>query len=93
MLCALDFLYSKPQEIVIAGSPELAAIFLQRLREGFHPNKVVLLTEDGEGDIAELAPVTRGKKPVNGEPTAYVCQDFACKQPTTDPQEMLSQMR
>jgi len=93
MLCALDFLYSKPQEIVIAGSPELAAAFLQSLREGFHPNKVVLLTEDGEGDIAQLAPVTRGKKPQNGEPMAYVCQDFACKQPTTDPQEMLSQLR
>jgi uncharacterized protein YyaL (SSP411 family) len=93
MLCALDFLYGKPQEIVLVGSPADARVFLERLREGFNPNKVVLLTEDGEGDIALLAPVTRGKKLQNGQPTAYVCQDFACKQPTTDPQEMLAQLR
>jgi len=27
---------------------------------------------------------------IDGQPAAYVCQNFACKPPTTDPKQMLA---
>jgi uncharacterized protein YyaL (SSP411 family) len=29
----------------------------------------------------------------NDKPTAYVCQDFVCRQPVNDPDAMLEQLR
>jgi uncharacterized protein YyaL (SSP411 family) len=30
---------------------------------------------------------------IDGQPTAYVCERFLCQAPTTDAQELLSQVR
>jgi hypothetical protein len=30
---------------------------------------------------------------LDGKPTAYVCEHFLCQAPTTDPQELLSQLK
>ena len=32
--------------------------------------------------------MVRGKVARQGRPTAYVCRDYACKQPTTRPDEL-----
>jgi uncharacterized protein YyaL (SSP411 family) len=38
--------------------------------------------------VRELAPFTNGMGPLEGRPAAYVCRDFACQRPITDPGEL-----
>ena len=76
MLAALEFARSKPMEIVLAGSRAEIEPFLSELRHRFLPNAVILL--------AEHAPI---KYPAAAAPTAYVCENFACRLPTADPAE------
>lgn len=35
-----------------------------------------------------VKPLTKDKKSLEGAPTAYVCENFACKAPTTDLNEL-----
>ncbi len=76
-LCALDLHFSTPREIAIIGSPDddVARAALA----GFEPNAVVAFgPSDG-------IPLLEGKTQVDGKPTVYVCERFACRAPVTDP--------
>jgi uncharacterized protein len=74
-LCALDLYLSPPRELAIVGSPydEIARAALAP----FDPNTVVAF---GPGDIPLLA----GKARVDGKPTLYECERFACRAPVTE---------
>ena len=76
-LCALDLYLSPPRELAILGSPddEIARAALAP----FDPNAVVAFGP------AEDVPLLAGKTRVDGEPTLYVCERFACRAPVTDP--------
>ncbi|MCB1207421.1 MAG: thioredoxin domain-containing protein, partial [Verrucomicrobiae bacterium] len=91
-LCGLDFFFGPTREIVIsgqAGSPDTIEM-IKALRKGFRPNQVVLLrTSENAEKLALLAPYTATQTSVNGKATAYICRDFACEAPTTDPAKML----
>ena len=88
MLVALDFLYGPTKELVIVGSPGDRAVtaMIEETRRGFRPNLTVLLRPPGiEGDeIVKLAPYTGPMKMIGGRPTAYLCENFACREPITD---------
>ncbi len=79
-------------EIVIAGEPEASdtAALLEVIRSRYLPQATVLLVSPGpEGDrIRRLAPFTEGHMLVDGRAAAYVCRDFACRQPVTEPAEL-----
>ncbi len=92
MLVALDFALGPSREIVIAGDPARAdtQALLRIARAGFRPNDVLLLRPPGGvGDrLARLAPFTAGQGPVGGKVAVYVCEDFACRAPVTDPADI-----
>ncbi len=79
-------------EIVIAGSPSDpgTVALLDVVRAEYLPDTALLLVPDGEGGrrIRSLAPFAEHHSSVEGKPAAYVCRDFACKQPTTDPEAL-----
>lgn len=100
MLCALDFAVGPSFEVVIAGNAEAddTAAMLRALRSEYLPNKVVLFREDGketeqETPIWKYAAYTEAQHSLEGKATAYVCQNYACKAPTTDPAAMLDTLR
>lgn len=64
---------------------------LQALRRHFIPAKVVVFRPPEQGaTITTIANYTQNQLPLkNGRATAYVCQNFTCRYPTTDPQKML----
>ena len=41
-----------------------------------------------EPTIRDIAPYLADYERVDGKPTAYVCQQFLCQRPTTDPDEL-----
>jgi len=86
LLCALDFHLSKPKEIVLVGrrdAPEMRD-FLAKIHERYVPNKTLVVV-DGAGQDARYMPESaKGKRALDGKPTAYVCHNFTCSQPVTD---------
>ena len=75
-LCALDLYLSPPRELAVIGSPQddVARAALAP----FDPNAVVAFGPSE--DVALLA----GKDRVEGKPTLYECERFACRAPVTD---------
>lgn len=99
MLQALDFHAEGPAEVVIVvpeGADAQAGKMREVLRTTYLPNRVRLWVDLGERDLddwAELAPLAEAREPVDGQPTAYVCFEGACQQPTTDPEELADMLR
>ncbi len=89
MLVALDYSLSKPRQIVIAGkpgAPETKAL-LTEVHRHFAPNKIVLLVDGATGQkyLGEKNEALAVMSMVNSKPAAYVCENFTCKAPVTDP--------
>ena len=88
MVTAFLFESDRPKEIVIVGSgkdPETWAA-LDRIKSKYNPNKVILFKniDDTERELSPLAKWTATQQTIDNKTTFYVCQDFACKIPTTD---------
>jgi uncharacterized protein YyaL (SSP411 family) len=88
MLCALDFYLETPREIAIIGrhdAPDTQAL-LRVVHESYVPNKLLLVIDPtvGVGDAFAHLPVGEMTQ-LQGKATGYVCHNFACSLPTTDP--------
>ncbi len=86
-LSALDFFVSTPKEIVVVGARPEADPLIEQIWSRFLPNKVVAGSPPG---IA--SPLLEDKVAIRDQPTAYVCEHFACKAPTSDPQVLAQQL-
>jgi uncharacterized protein YyaL (SSP411 family) len=87
----LDFQFGPSKEIVISG--DQADSMIAALRKPYLPNKVILhRTGDNAEALAKLAPYTETQISVDGKATAYVCESFACKMPTTGISVMLKNL-
>jgi uncharacterized protein len=93
---AVDFGVGPSFEVVIVGEENAAGTqaMLAALRGEFVPNKVVLLIPPKEPrEMTRLAEYTKYYSALNGQATAYVCQNFYCELPTTDTEQMLAFLR
>ncbi|MGD9897634.1 MAG: thioredoxin domain-containing protein [Calditrichaceae bacterium] len=88
-LNALDFYIDKPKEILIAR-PQNAEInpYLDAVNESYIPNKVLMIITPGETRSMITNSLLRGKEAVNGEVSAYVCQNYTCSLPVFSPEEL-----
>ena len=91
MLCAVDQHLSPPKEIVVVGNIDDARTkaLLAEVQRIYLPNKVLQLV-GAEQALEDISPLLRGKTQVNGQPTAYLCQNFTCSAPVTNPAELKS---
>src|SRR5437870_12185367 len=92
MLVALDYSLSKPRQIVIAGkkdAPETKAL-LKEVGRHFLPKTILLLADgsDGQKFLGEKNEAIRAMSMVEGKPAAYVCENFTCKAPVTEPKQL-----
>ena len=57
------------------------------VRRRFIPNKIVLLADGGpdQAVIAGWLPFIGTMQRLNGRATIYICQNYACRLPTSDP--------
>ena len=95
MLVALDLYHRKPLQIVLAGKRDDSRThtLVREIHRRFLPHKILLLIDDPKPweTLAPAMPFLPFVKPLNGKPTAYVCQDYTCQLPTNDP-HTLSQL-
>ncbi|WP_405821532.1 thioredoxin domain-containing protein [Streptomyces sp. NBC_01390] len=86
-LAVAEALLDGPREVAVVGpsldDPATTALHRTALL-GTAPGTVVAV---GTADSDEL-PLLAGRILVGGEPTAYVCRNFTCNAPTTDPERL-----
>ena len=88
-LSAADFLLSTPKEIAIVGNdPFDIQPLLREVWRTYLPNKVVAASFG-----VDVIPLLENRPLVNDLPTAYVCVQYACQKPVTDPIELGAQLR
>uniref|UniRef100_A0AAX7SVP6 Spermatogenesis-associated protein 20-like TRX domain-containing protein n=1 Tax=Astatotilapia calliptera TaxID=8154 RepID=A0AAX7SVP6_ASTCA len=79
------------KQIVICGqrdAPDTTSL-LAAVKSLFLPYKVLMLADgDTESFLCQRLPVLSSMSQLRGVATAYVCQDFTCSLPVTDPQEL-----
>ena len=93
-LCAMDYALSTPKEVVVVGDREDAATkaLLEAVHSRFIPNKVVAGMASEDDPIADELALLEGRGLVGGRPTAYVCENYACQLPVTEPAALLEQL-
>jgi uncharacterized protein YyaL (SSP411 family) len=91
MLCAVAFSLSSPAQVVLASpDKEEAQAFAAELGRHFLPHNVVAFSQPGvtESELPELTPLISGKVAIEGKPTVYICEEYTCKAPITDLEEL-----
>ena len=90
-LCAMDLYVAKSREVAIVGDPDAAdtKALVAEVHGRFLPNAV--LAVGNPGTPAEV-PLLRDRPQQGGRATAYVCEQFVCQQPVTDPEALVAQL-
>jgi uncharacterized protein YyaL (SSP411 family) len=88
ILSVLEFYFNPTREIVVLGD---SAELKNEIWRGFLPNKVVVLAETAD-ENAEFIPLLQSRTLIDGKPTAYVCENFACQKPVTAPEDLREQL-
>jgi uncharacterized protein len=94
LLAALDFYLSRPREVAIIGnsaSPDTQAL-VDAIYACYLPNKVVAGRAPENEEAAQLVPLLADRPMRDGRATAYVCEGYACQNPTTDLEELARQL-
>jgi uncharacterized protein len=92
LLCALELALEPPRHVVLAGEPArddfraLAAV----LHERIGPRRTLMAVGPAGPDpwLAQRAPWIVAMKLIDGHATAFVCEEFTCHAPVTDPAEL-----
>jgi hypothetical protein len=92
LLGALERRLTPPLEIAIVGDPDdpATAALCAEVTGRFLPNAVRLTAAPATG--ADLSPLLADRPLVDGRPTAYVCEHFACRAPVTTPEALAAQL-
>ena len=86
----LGFMYDAygSKEIVVVGNGrhEETQLLLEELQSLYIPQKIMLFkdTNKKRDPLTKIASWTENHSTQNNKPTIYICEDFACRLPTTD---------
>ena len=95
MAAASTYRNGVPQVIIVGARDATATAALHRvLTACYLPGAVSLIVEPGahQTAIAERLPWVGAMEMRDGVPTAYLCRDFACQAPVTDPEAFRAQL-
>ncbi|HMC07667.1 MAG TPA: thioredoxin domain-containing protein [Solirubrobacterales bacterium] len=90
LLCGIDFHLASVKEVALVGPSggdglgELAEI----VRRGFRPHLVLAGGPEG----TERPELLRERSAVDGHAAAYVCENFACRRPVTEPDDLAASL-
>jgi uncharacterized protein YyaL (SSP411 family) len=87
-LQAADFYLGPVKEMALIGPREGREKFLQVIRSRFLPNKVIVQGEGDDGELSERLPLLSHRTALEGKATAYLCQDYVCREPVTEVEKL-----
>ena len=84
-LCSADMMMYDTKEIVIIGEATDSKTFdfVRKVNSIYLPSKIVVAVSESDPLLQEIL-FLKGKKMLNGLVTAFVCQNYECKEPTND---------
>jgi hypothetical protein len=89
LACALGFMLAPSRQIVVASRVRASADALLREIYGrYLPDSVLLFSGEGEHSIRDAAPFAGMLQAPDKGAMAYVCQNFVCELPTSDPAQI-----
>jgi uncharacterized protein len=96
MVASALALEDPPRQIVFAGNPHDGSLRLlqEEVFARYLPDFALMYNQQGVRAPTEVTTTSRlsEMKMIDGRPTAYLCEDFACRLPTTDPEELSRQL-
>ncbi len=84
LMTAADTAINGSVQIIVAGDHEDAATrdIISLINERFIPEKIVLLIPENKNDkINDIAPYTKGMKAIDGKPAVHICKEHTCERP------------
>ena len=89
LLSALDFATAASREVVLAGEIGRSGFVALRKAafEGALWNRVIAHADEARS-LEGLSPLVDGRASDGGAARAWVCEDFACRMPVTEPSEL-----
>jgi hypothetical protein len=89
-LCVVDFLLEGPVELALVGHEGASDLDALRRAIAAHylPNRIQGVRDPQHPSEGDALPLLRDKTPVDGRATLYVCRDFTCRAPITDPADV-----
>jgi hypothetical protein len=94
-LGALDLALGPSREVAVVGAhehPGTRSLTDEVLARRFLPNAVLAVANPGDREAETAVALLRDRVQVDGTPTAYVCERFACRLPVTSPEELAEQL-
>jgi len=91
-LSALDAYLARTKEIVIIGDPREVATqaLLETVHGRYLPNKVLVVARPEQvEELSQRIPLLAGRTQIDGAATAYVCENYACQLPVTEPKALM----
>jgi uncharacterized protein YyaL (SSP411 family) len=90
-LCAVDLYVGRSREVAIVGDPDAVdtKALVAEVHGRFLPNAVLAVGQPG---AASEVPLLQDRQQLDGKATAYVCEQFVCQQPVTDPEALVAQL-
>ena len=85
-LGALGFASAQVVQVAIVGEPGAAdtRALVDVARRGFQPYRILALGDP----VTSSVDLLRGRAAIDGRATAFVCRDFACRMPVTEPEAL-----
>ena len=92
MLAAVDFYLGPNQEIVVAGDIEKQDTrqMLRALNQNYMPRAVRIFHSSGPdaAEVERLVAFVKEQGAVDGRATAYICENYSCKAPVTEVEQL-----
>jgi uncharacterized protein YyaL (SSP411 family) len=96
MLCGLSAWHAGLSQIVIAGAPDApdTQALRHELARHYLPFAIIIPLQPGprQHALADRLPFVAAMSPRDGQATAYVCREFACRQPVASAEDLATEL-
>ena len=90
LLQAIHFHLAPPREVALVG--DVLEPLAEVMRRAYRPTVVSAGTSPADDHARAAIPLLQGREAVDGRSAAYVCVNFACNLPVTEPEDLTRQL-